>query len=167
MAIRSSYILTDVQECLYQFLSKLIVGSAPWTSWAVQKGWPESDVLKHFSKPIIYIDAPLITDTKYWQMGGVPLFQVSTIIGCYNDRSTGGPEELEIISGHLVEKFLNPSGVLAVTFNVTLGATTYSSTTLGAQGIRIQNISGPRGGITADDLKEFRKELELTLKVGA
>jgi hypothetical protein len=151
---------------VYQFIAKLITGSAPWTSWTVQKGWPESDVLKHFAKPIIYLDDPLLTETKYWQMGGLFAYQVSVIVGCYNDRTTGGLEELGIICGHLVEKFLNPSGVRAVTFNVTLGATTFTATTLKGQEIRVQNISGPRGGITTDDLKEFRKELELTLKVG-
>ena len=165
MAVRSGYILTDVQECLYQFITKLIAGSAPWTSWAVYKGWPETDVLKHFSKPTIYIDAPLITDTKYYQQGGLFNYQVSVILGCYDDRTTGGPEELEIMASQLVATLLNPSSVLAVTFNVTLGATAYTSTTLIAQGIRIQTMYGPRSGMTSNDLKEFRKEMELVLKI--
>jgi len=162
LAVRRAYILEDVRECLYRAILKLTTSTAPWTSWAVTNGWPETDLMEQYTKLIIFLDAPLVPDLKKRHAGGLPSIPISIMVGAWNDISTGGLEENNIAISHIVEQFLNPKTLNQITFNVTLGSTTYTATTLIAQGIRISNVFGPRN-LDKPDSKEYRRELELVI----
>jgi hypothetical protein len=97
------------------------------------------------------------------QGGGIPGTEWEMIIGCWDARLTGGPEEIQIIGSQLLALFNNPVTLNKTnTFNVTLGATTYTTTNLIDQGIETMSIRGPRP-IDCEDLKEFRDEFIITL----
>jgi len=48
------------------------------------------------------------------------------------------------------------------TFDLSLSGTTVSATTLAGEGVRVQNIQGPRIIRAVTDIKEFRCELIVT-----
>ena len=161
MSVRSTYIIEDVQQCIYGLLSKLTSTTAPWTSWSVVLGWPETDVFKKLEKPFIYVLDPLKIDAA-WQQGGLSLGSYQILLGLWDDRKTGGTEEINIMSSRLLDLFGNPSSAHTTKFDVITDAT-YTNTTLKAQGVCIDEIRGPRN-IATEDLKEFRREFTLVLR---
>ena len=162
MSIRRTYLIDDVQKCVFQLLRQLANTESPWTSWDVVEGYPEERVAGEFDEPFVYVLKPVVS-TVYKQQGGLPSYLMEMIIGMWDDRKTGGPEELNIIASHILELFMNPQTLNTTTFTITLGTTTYTNTTLAAQGIRINNIEGPEE-VEVTDVKEFRGEFTLFLR---
>ena len=158
---RTGYEIDDIQSCYYQMLKALT--AAPWSSWNVIRGWPEIEVFNNPSKPFIYVMPPVSVEDWMQQAGGIAGTIWEMIIGCWDGRLTGGPEEIQIIGSQLLALFNNPVTLNKTnTFNVTLGATTYTATELLSQGIETMSIRGPRD-IATEDQKEFRSEFTVSL----
>ncbi len=162
MSIRRTYLIDDVQKCVFRLLRQLTGAESPWTSWNVIEGYPEDRVFEEFDKPFIYVLKPVVTGA-YRQQGGLPNYLMEMVIGMWDDRKTGGPEEINIIGSHLLELFMNPQSLYSKKFNVTLGTTSFTDTTLAAQGLRIKNIKGPKE-LKVKAVKEFRREFTLFLR---
>ncbi len=159
MSIRAAYKSTDIQQCIYQLLKAKT--AAPWSSWTVILGWPEDDVYKRFSKPILWVEIPVATG-RLDQQGGQSLNRYSMIIGAWDDRKTGGEEEINVISDTITALFEDPKTLHSTsTFNVTTSAA-FTGTTLTAQGVIVEAINGPRV-ISTEDPKEFRREFEVII----
>jgi hypothetical protein len=161
MSVRWNYAIDDIQSCVYSLLKKLATYDAPWTSWYVVRGWPEADVFNNLENPFIFVEEPTFVDSRHLQGAGKPYRIFEMRIGLWDDRKTGGPEEINIMSSHLLGLFIDPNNCHTETFDVTLDVA-YETTTLLNQGIKIKEIRGPRD-IMTEDLKEFRKEFTLTL----
>lgn len=165
--MRATAVIEDVQRCVHACLAAIT--GAPWSRWDVILGWPEADATTgKFVKPPIYVMPPIVTDWR-WIQGGKPGSRLRMILGAWDDRGTGGTEEINLIASRLLDFFTDPKVMNAQTFTITIGTTTYTGTTLIAQGIRVDTgagpgITGPRQ-IQSDDLKEFRYEFDLNLLV--
>lgn len=163
MAIRENYEVDDIQTLVYSLLLHLAGDTSPWTSWEVIRGFPDVDVFDQFSKPFLYVLMPTTNYAYRHQGGKVGNKMWSLLIGAWDDRKTGGPEEIAIISSRMLGLFGDPQTAHTTTFNCTLGTTTYTNTTLIAQGLRITAVRGPRE-LFAENIKEFRAEFELELR---
>ena len=95
-------------------------------------------------------------------MGGHPSGYWTMIIGLWDDRKTGGYEEIGVMKGILYNFFNTPSNCNQYQFNVTLDIT-YNNTTLLAQGMPTNAIENIRDIGTNKD-KEFRAEVNLVIK---
>ena len=158
--IRATHIIDDIQQSIYQLLTKL-TASSPWSDWTIKIGFPEEEVFDQFAKPIIYIESPIQVG-KIQQQGQSAVNRRWRItIGTWLDRKHGGTEELNIIGSKLLSLFEDPrTACVLTTFNITLGTTVYTATNLTALGIFIDGIEGPTP-INATDEKEFRDEFSL------
>ena len=160
MTVRQNTIVTDIWKCVYALLNKLCSTTAPWSSWDCIKGYPEADRFADFTKPFVYIEDPMPLSDVYFQQGASKAKrQYSIMVGAWDDRKTGGIEEITIMTSRISDLFSDPYTVHTATFDVTL-ATAYSDTTLKAQGISVDGIGGPRK-IETENQKEFRREFEL------
>ena len=162
MSVRETHKPHDIQTCMYELIGKLISDTSPWTGWERVYGWPEEDVFSQFTKPFLYILSPRKTAVVAQQGGGATAFRWEMTIGAWVDRNVGGPDELTIMEGRLIQFFGNPNTCHTKTFTVILGDTTYTSKTLLNMGISIENINGPNE-LTPDDLKEFRSEFDIEI----
>ena len=158
--MRANYIVKDIQKILWSLFKSL---SSPWTDWEIILDYPDQSVFEEFTKPFIYIEKPMIVNTRE-QQGGMRSHDWELIIGCWVDRKTGGPGEINIITSRLIALFDDPKTLGTTKFDVTLGATTTEDTTLVLQGIKFLNIMGPREIIKDTDLKEFRNEITITVR---
>jgi len=84
------------------------------------------------------------------------------IIGAWDDRKTGGPEEINIIGSHLLSFFRQSKTLHTTQFDLTLRGVTTSDTTLSNQKVKVDGITSMRD-IATEDIKEFRKEFEFSL----
>jgi len=159
--IRETHILDDIQQSIYGMLNKLTTTTSPWTSWKVIIGFPEEEIFDQFDKPIIYVMSP-IQVSKIQQQGQSGVNRRWRVkIGTWLDRKHGGTEELNIIGSKLMSLFEDPrTACVTTTFNITLGATTYTNTYLTQLGIGVDGIDGPNQVFVYDE-KEFRYEFEL------
>ncbi len=164
--IRSTHFIDDVQRCVHACLAAIT--SDPWSRWDVILGWPEADATTgKFPKPPVYVMPPKVIDFG-WTQGGKPGKRLRMILGAWDDRGSGGTEEINIIGSRILDLFTDPAALNAQTFSVTLG-TAITGTTLLAQGIGIDHDAGP--GIVGPrdlsdgtgSLKEFRHEYDLNL----
>lgn len=162
--LRDTHLIDDIQQCLYALLNTMAGSTSPWTSWVIKIGFPEEEVLEQFDKPIIYIMEPVQLDRLRQQGGSAPTRYWRVTIGVWLERIHGGTEELNII-GSRIMKFFEDSKVSCVdtTFNVTLGATTYTATNLTTMGIFVDGIDGDRARFDFIDEKDFRREWDLTV----
>lgn len=160
MAVRSNYLIEDTQKCIYSLLAGLESTTAPWTRWDVVLGWPETDVFKKLTKPFLYVLPPTVQSWRRVQ-GGKSSPLMSMTIGAWDDRKTGGTEEINIVGSRILALFGDPQTVHTTTFTVTLDSV-YTGTTLKNQGVYVDGIFGPRE-IATEDVKEFRTEFELYL----
>jgi len=158
MAIRANYIIDDIQRCVFELFEKLCANTSPWTDWQVCYGYPETSIFEQFTKPFFYVMPPSQMATLPMQ-GGKSIRQWQ-----WDDRKTGGTEEINLMGSRLMELFDDAKAVnYTNTLDVTLGTTTYTGTNLGTQGIFITGIEGPRL-IQTEDIKEFRREFMAYLK---
>jgi len=157
---RSGYEIDDIQTCIYQLLKAK--ATSPWTAWDYIRGWPEGLVFETFTKPFIYVMAPTLVGS--WpQQGGLPGSIWNMIIGAWDDRKTGGPEEIQIITSQLLNLFRDrQASHYTATFTCALGSTTYTSKNLIYHEIAIIRAVGPREIVTEDE-KEFRNEITLEI----
>ena len=161
MTLRSGYITEDIQKSIFRMLSAYT--SSPFDSWQVIMGWPKEQIFEELSQPFMYVLEPQITSSYSQFGGGVSRKVWEIIIGAWDHRNDGGIEEVNIMCSQLINIFGNAQTAHTKTFTVTLGSTTYTSTTLKALGIRIRGIVGPRDLSSSSDIKEFRKEMTVTL----
>ena len=153
--------MDDIQTAIIGLLVSKT--SAPWTSWTVIRGWPEASVFENLSKPFIYVEHPEFTGrANIMQGGGKYIKNWNMIIGAWDDRKTGGPEEIAIITSQLVNLFFD-SSVHTATFTASVGGTTYTGKTLLEWGIAISPNVTSRA-IATEGEKEFRNEVYLTLR---
>lgn len=163
MAIRANYIIDDIQRCIFELFEYLCDNTSPWTDWQVCYGYPETDVFEQFTKPFIYVEAPAQVFTRSMQ-AGKPIRQWEMLIGVWDDRKTGGTEEINLMCSRILELFSDPKAVnYTNTFNVTIGTTSFTGTNLTTQNIYVIGIDGPRNLFT-EDIKEFRREFTVTIK---
>ena len=154
MTIRDDYFIEDVTQLIFALLSSKT--SAPWSSWRITIGWPEVDVNSTTDKLVIYIGDIFQTESTP-QQGGLNKRKLQMTIGTWDDRISGGTEEINIATSALLSMFNSPE-VNSSQFTVTLGTTTYTSKTLGYHGLTIQGANGPMM-MDSSDPKEFRREL--------
>ena len=159
--MRAGYEIDDIQSLIYAVFNKYTTDTAPWTSWTVKRGFPEEAYFDKQSKPFIYIDTPVLVARNYSQ-GGQGVGNYELIVGCWDHRDHGGIEEVNIMTGHILDKINNTKALHSKEFDITLGATTYSSTTLTAQGVAVLSGVGPRN--LSEAPKDFRHELTLTVR---
>ena len=163
MNIRDDHIIDDLQ----QVFVKLLRGRqtvAPWTRWEVIYNFPMGDVLEELDKPVIHVGPPMIVGQGVGSVGGglrgASRWEIK--IGFWDDRKTGSEQELNVMASTVLD-FFKKSNVSAVaTFDLSLSGTTVSATTLAGEGVRVQNIQGPRIIRAVTDIKEFRCELIVT-----
>lgn len=158
--IRDTHRLLDIQNCVHALIDYLCSDTSPWKSWKAVLGFPEEEIFEQFNKPLIYVLSPVQTDKKRHQAGESLMFY-EMIIGLWDDRKTGGEEEIIIMDSYMLDFFANPGTVHASSFNVTTDAT-YTGTNLITQGIRIRDIGASQEQPT-EDKKEFRREFTLSL----
>jgi len=172
--IRNDHIFEDIREVLLAFLNAQI---APATSWTFIKDYPDKHFFHKWEKPFIWLEnlSPIGTmDSQYNYHSNsivgeasyknyVYLLELELRIGIWLAEKHGGMKEINIIRSWFMNLFNPPLPKLASgVFNVTLGATTYTGTTLYAQGIRQITVLGD-SDVPTEDIKEFRRELNLYL----
>ncbi len=162
--LRTGYEIEDIQNCINAIINAKITAGAPWSSWECIREFPEEAVFK-LAKPIIYVESPVKIQTGTEQQGGGKNGAIwEMIIGAWDDRKTGGTEEINIIGSALIDFFSDVKACMNdATFTTSIAGTSYSSKTLIFHGIIIDSINGPRKIFTQDD-KEFRIETTLTLQ---
>jgi hypothetical protein len=165
MSVRRDYVLEDTQNIIYEMLSKLTTTTSPWTAWDIVKGTPTTDVYDHLDKLKIYLDDPVV-QMSYNQMGGKRAFIINLIIGIWSDENVGGHEEARIAASKILDLFTDPAKVRAVTFNITIGSTTYSNKNVYDLYVPPREVSNFRS-VETEDIKQTRMEAELILKTGA
>ena len=161
MSVSQPYIIDDIHNNIHKLFVKLVGNTSPWTRWAVYRGFPDIDVLDSFDKPVIYIMQPNLINTTQ-QQGGIGRGQYSVIIGWWDDRKTGGPKEVGIITSQMIYLFKYPIALHAITYDITVRGTTTTGTTLSAQKLSVEGITNIRP-IATEDKNEFRSECEITL----
>lgn len=161
MSVRAATIILDIHKVIYCLINKLTTASAPWTRWKAVPKYPDEDILKSLAKPVIYIEKPVKIGLIRHQ-GGLSRGRYQMKIGAWDDRKTGGPEEIDVIDSAIQNFFDNPQTAHTTQFTVTLDQQ-YANTTLTAQGVAIEGISGGRE-IATQDIKEFRIEHTLYLR---
>ena len=163
MAVRSTNKADDTNACLTALLKQLATATAPYSRWSIVEGYPNVEVAGEFTKAYLYIMLPLLSGS-YQSQGSLKTHTFECIIGFWCDNVTGGENEMGVWESRMIHLFDNPQTVQLTQFTVTLGTTTYTNTTLSAMGIGIQSITGP-GSDLGEDLKEFRREMTLTIIV--
>jgi len=159
VSVRQTHIIEDCERCFEALFNAKISGGVPWSRWETYLGFPEEDVLSQLEKPVIYTESPkYIEEIK--QQGGLGLGLYQMYFGAWDDRKTGGPEEINIISSYILQLFRNTKTLHTTTFSVTLGGTSYSGKTLTDMGIVVQGIRDT-GEKATEDIKEFRHEYEI------
>lgn len=162
MTIREASKIEDIQRCVHGLIKKLETATAPWSSWDLVFGYPETSVFEDLAKPFIYVEAPVLVDGVFQHGGGKSCGIYTMILGAWDDNKTGRDEEINIISSKILSLFRDPSTCHTTQFDVTLGSA-FTNTTLIGQGIRITGCLGP-SIIDGQDLKEFRREFQITIR---
>ena len=160
--IRTINKTVDIWKCIDAVMVKQ-KSAAPWLSWKIIKGWPESNVFTDLGSPFIFLESPIQIGYNTPQQGcnkTQEFFEMK--IGLWDDRKTGGVEEISIMSGRILDFFGDMRKCHTATFNVAMG-TAYTNTTLISQGVVIETVSGPRM-IQTENPKEFRREFTLQLR---
>lgn len=161
MSIRSSYIIEDIQQCIYCML--LSLSGSPWSDWKVILGFPETKIFDQFENPFIYVLEPVPIGRYMHQGGGKATRLWRMSIGAWDHRRIGGPEEINIIISHLLDLFDDSKKVNRdIMFSVKLGDIEYTDVNLITMGILVDRIEGPQI-IETEDEKEFRSQCELVL----
>jgi hypothetical protein len=157
MAIRNDYLPEDIQMCFYKLFVGL-QGSQPWSRWDVLPAYPEADRFTDFDKPFLYVDSPTFLGAVDAQGSQLPMRRWQLYVGCWSDNKVGRTGELNIMTGRVLNLMLDPYTVHSTTFNVDIGADSFSNTTLIAQGIEVETVVTDRDGFTGD-VKQFRREI--------
>ena len=159
--IRETHLLDDIQKTLLTFFRKLS-DTSPWDAWEYVEAYPLQEVLDQFEKPVIYFEKPFLVD-KIAHQGGRAKRIWRCTIGAWDDRKTGGTEEINIISSQLFKIVEKKEEINDVAFNITLGLESYTGKKMSDMGIKLVELQGPREVFTKDK-DEFRYEFDLYIK---
>ena len=160
--VRQNNIENDLQDCIIQYL-KSFQGSAPWNRWEIVYGFPKEDVFE-LQKVFIYVLTPKYNANGIKIQGSqIDLGRWALRLGIWNDRISGGAEEIGIAESRLLYAFRHKSQARTATFDVTTDAA-YTDTTLQDQGIQIERIEGPYEVLKNVQTNEFRSEFDVYLK---
>jgi len=158
MAVRATEIIEDCQRCIEALIAKLCSTTVPWTSWTSTLGRPETDRWE-LASSFIYTMEPYFVEITGQQQGGSSLAIYEVIIGTWNNRKSGGAEEINIMTSRIQNLFQVPA-TWSTAFTITINSVVFTDTTLRAQGIGILGITGARQ-IETEEKKEFRNEQTL------
>ena len=159
--IRQTHIENDIQRCVVQYL-KSFQSASPWSRWNVIYGFPETDKFE-LQAVLIYVMKPKYNLNGIKSQGAqIDLGRWVMRVGIWNDRVSGGAEEIGIAESRLLYAFRHKSQFTS-TFDVTTDAV-YVATTLQAQGIQFESIEGPFEVLKNVDTNEFRYEFDVYLK---
>ena len=159
--IRRDHIVDDIQTVLMALLAAK-QSDAPWSSWAVVRGFPNIEILETYSRPVVYVCAPEWMG-QLLHAGGQPSWLWRVTVGAWDDRKTGGPRELNMIMSAMLDFFSDPQTCHTQRFDVRIGGAVYGGTTLPEVGVRVEAVEGPREMMTVDD-GEFRAELAIVVR---
>lgn len=158
--MRFDHIKDDSQLLINKLIDS--ISSVPVSDCTVVYGWPDSEVNKKFTNPIVYILSPLMI-SKDSHFGGLNKLNMALVIGCWNDRNTGGTARCDQIISYLFNFFDNHQTCHNATFDVTIGTTDYDDTTISAQGLYVADVEDS-GDIPTEEIHENRKEIKLYLE---
>jgi len=161
--MRDNYKVEDIQRVIWALFKSGLDSTSPWSSWDYILNYPDQTVFEEFTKPFIYFESPVIISHIH-QQGGKLIHDWEMIIGIWDDRKTGGPGEINIITGYMLGLLSDPKTMNTKTFSVILGGTTYNNQTLVLQNIKITGFTGPREILKNTDEKEFRNEIVIQLR---
>jgi hypothetical protein len=159
-SMRFDNLKDDIQLLIYKLISSITL--TPISACEIRYGWPDIQVNTKFEKPIIYVLSPIVT-SKDSHFAGLEKQNLELIIGCWNDRNTGGSARCDQVVSYLLNFFGNPQTCHNKTFDVTLGLTSYTNTTISAQDLYI-NETQDMGDIPTEEMQENRKELKIYLE---
>jgi hypothetical protein len=159
--IRSGYEILDTQLNLLRLFEKL-TASAPWSRWQPIEGYPETQYFS-IAKPLIYIEPPYRMGAARENQAGLAGHWWSVTLGCWDENKCGGINEIAMISNSIITTFTNPQTLYGIKYNINYYGTAYTNTSLIAQGIRMQNLTGPRWITKDSTTKQFRLEFDLNL----
>ena len=168
MTVRQQYITRDIQDCIYALISGF--SGAPWSAWSYTLGWPDFETpgsktgIEGDFDPTVYILEPVKTNEYEQQGGGNIVCEWSLIIGFWLNRDSGGPDEMQVWVSNMAYKFQARQAIHTATFTVKLGTTTYTNTTLTAQGIYVNGITGQSYEMS-ENKDAFRREMTIYLQV--
>ena len=160
--MRTNRKFDDIQTLIYTLIGHLIATETPWSSWGVVRSYPEEEYFIKNTKAFLYVDHPFL-EGQTFQQGGRSIGTFSVIIGMWGHRDYGGAEEVSIMASELLELVDDTNRMHTEEFDVSIGSTDYTNTTLKAQGLRVKGITGPRQLHDGEDLKDFRQEMTLTV----
>jgi len=168
MTIRRIEIKNDIQKCIKAMLDAKITADDDWDNrrWTVIRSYPGSDLMDQISKAIIWIDEPVLSAQATSQGSSQSNNEYRLNIGVLTDNKTGMIHEAASIMSRFEDLFTDPAVLNAITFNITLGATSYTSKTLMQMGIYVNTesvVSMPL--IPGHDAKHVRAELTVYLEV--
>ena len=161
MAIRKNN-TSDMQAVIVALL-KSLQSSQPWDSWDVVFGYPNEERILAADKNIIYVETPIQETLASEQFGGEPRNEWFCTIGYWNSIDEGGREEAGTWNANMVTLIQGKRTLYAYTFDVEIGGTTFSSTTLGAQGVYLQTISSPIEIDKETDEDDHRMEVQISI----
>ena len=165
MAIRKNN-TSDMQAVIVALLKSLQT-AVPWSTWTIIFGYPNSTQIKAADKGVVYVEEPILTTgaESYQFGGGEPRNIWALRIGFWGFIDSGGRSRAGTWATQMVTLIQTKAALFAYKFDVEIASTTFSDTTLGAQGVWLDTISGPRP-ITgqAEDKNDYRLEFEITLK---
>ena len=161
---RDTEIILDLQT-LFLTVLKDLQSAAPWSRWQIVRGYPNATILDNFSNLTIYVMAPTWFSPGIANQGAKKStnnWQIT--IGVWADKKTGGVEETLIATSRIMDFFGDVTKWAQTEFNVTLGSTAYTDTTLIDQGINIFDVSGPQEILNNVDTNEFRNEFTINFR---
>lgn len=155
---------SDMQTVIVALLKSLQT-SEPWDSWEIIAGYPNEDQISAADKSIVYVETPLLIGPQTEQFGGgEPKNEWVCIIGYWNSIDEGGQEEAGVWNANMITLIQTKGSLYNYQFNVEIGGVTFSNTTLGAQGVWLQDISPPRPiDSPEEDRDDYRIEVDISI----
>ena len=155
--IREQYITSDLWDVMYALFNSYT--TSPWNRWDVIQGYNADEIYSAEDKNYLYIEQPVVMG-EVQQKAGRSRFRWEMPIGFWVSDSKGGINEVSVFESQILYLINNPQDLHHKTFNVTLGATTYTGTTLADLNVKVRSLIGARREL-GGDIGEYRRELEI------
>jgi len=160
--IRDAEIFNDIQRLILYCIKGKISDGNPWARWIVIDRFPDEKVFSHFDNLIMFLGDPK-TSSKLGQYGGTKsVLEMSLEIGIWCNDLHGGRSELKRCYGRCFDFFNNPSCNLYA-FDVSLGATDYTDTTLAAADLYVYDVTD-LVPIPVKEMTEYRGRFDLLIR---